>query len=103
MQFRELMARAASINLRLKKRPIFSSAFDQDYTHQILVGQHPATVELLEESKENELGKIMYWCYEDIIPMISDKERNFVVSHIKDGKYSLILDRHGKFVRAPPS
>jgi hypothetical protein len=101
-QFRELMARAASINLRLKAGPIFTFAFDEDYADQILIAQHPDIVELVEETQENKLGEILHWCFEDILPMIPENERDFVVSHIKDGRYSLILDSHGKFVLNSP-
>jgi hypothetical protein len=101
-QFLELMAHAASINLRLKESPVFASAFDDDHTNQVLLAEHPKKVELIEESSENDLGKILHWCYEGIIPMIPEEERELVVSHIKDGRYSLLLDSEGKFVRNPP-
>ena len=101
-QFLELMARLASINLRLKDRPVFASVFDHNWANQILIAEHPANVELLEEGPENELGKILHWCYEGIIPMIPEGERDFVISHIKEGKYSLILNPQGKFISNPP-
>jgi hypothetical protein len=101
-QFRELMARAAEINLRLKDRPIFGSRFDKDYAHQILTADVPNKVTLVEQAPEAKLGEILHWCYEDIIPLVSDGERDLVATHIKEGKYSLLLDQDGNFIRNPP-
>jgi len=102
LQARELMARAASINLRLEEGPVFASDFDENYCRQILLARTPRKVILKDESELNALGRILYWCFEDILPMMPDEERPMVADHLRAGQYSLLLDREGVFIKNPP-
>jgi len=102
LQARELMARAASIHLRLKQGPVFASNFDENFHHQILLARTPRQVVLKKESEVNALGQLLYWCFEDILPMLPDEERPMVADHLRAGQYSLLLDREGVFIKNPP-
>ena len=100
IQFRELMARLAYVNLQLKSRPVFRSSLNEngDYRIEAVL---PTTCEIVHDKAK--LGRIMSAVLGTFLPSITPRhgDRDQFLSALNSGDATFLFDEHGKFSSAP--
>lgn len=98
LQIRELMARLAYANIKLKTRPDYFSDINLIKQTYSINAKVPKTV-VLDNLDAIEFGRLMYNCCKDIIAeTISNSEHNDI-ELVKKGLYTFILDNNKNFIK----
>jgi len=97
LQLREVMARVASINSRLRERPSFHTDFSPTKGVGRIQATYTQQVELM-DSDPTTYGKILHSSTEDIIPF-REPEFKQLSDDIKTGYYTFLFDNDGNFLR----
>lgn len=98
LQIRELLARLAYANIKLKNRPEYFSDINllrEEYTIQAKAADY---VEL-DEPSEIEFGRVMYGCCEDILSATVSVSGESDIELVKKGIYTFILDKDKNFIK----
>src|SRR5207249_3302153 len=96
VQLRELMAHMAWINLRIEKRPAFSTFFSEKDQSFTIRAEHPQQIELRDAEPE-EFGNIMHTVFGDLfgkLPGLDEEGAN----HIRSGRWTFLFRPDGSFV-----
>ncbi|HXE89916.1 MAG TPA: hypothetical protein VNK82_03035 [Terriglobales bacterium] len=95
LQLREIAARLASINIQLSERPRFFSEFDRISGEYKIVAYRPEVWQL--ENWQHQIhGAIMHHICQDLVVGV---ERDVILSGLKTGRYTFLLDKRGSFLR----
>ena len=89
IQFREIMAHLATLNLRLKKRPIFRSEFDLLHGQYKIIADLPQSLEI-DDPDPKFFGKIFYACCEDILSQGQNSSLDQMKNDILEGKVTFL-------------
>ncbi|HEV2299219.1 MAG TPA: hypothetical protein VGR72_11960 [Candidatus Acidoferrales bacterium] len=96
LQLREIVAEFAAINIHLAERPRFSSDIDLISEEYEIIGHRP-THWYLENWKPEIRGGIMHHICKDMVVNTPDREQ--ILSNIRTGRYTFLVDEDGKFLR----
>lgn len=100
IQLRELLARLASFNIRLKSRPVYSSNVNlEEHTHTI-------DVELAERPEFTEnggeiFGRLMQSLLSHVLAQLEfagGEDRDSVIQHMEEGNWTFLFNDEGEFL-----
>jgi len=98
IQLREIMARLAYINLKLRERPIFYPEFDlKEGLYRMSV--HTSSMVALDNYQQSEFGIILYSCCKNVISNLpnSDSYKKRLEDQAKKG-YTFLFDAQEHFI-----
>jgi hypothetical protein len=98
MQLRELMARAAAINMKLLERPVFATAVN-DSGGVLLRAFLPPSFPQIEKITSKELGLVVYGATMPAIKTARDKHGKLLGERVKHGRAGFLYRRDGSFIR----
>ncbi len=96
LQLREWMARAALINIKLKRRPRFVSTFNEQTGECAISADLPEKPEL-EPWSPAEFGALHYAACKDILALMDNSDIEAIKKHVQDGRYTFLFDDEGRF------
>jgi hypothetical protein len=96
LQLREVMARLAYANLLLKTRPVFSSQFFPKGGY-VIAAEIPDVIERDDED-DTIFGQVFHAAAKNVIAEVQESEREKLVSRVKSGRWTFLLDDEGKFI-----
>lgn len=101
IQFRELLADMAFINLHLKERPVFRTEVDAMGKCHI-AAEHSATCELIDFDKTVR-GKLLSHVWRPFLPVIEPLrgDREQFLRSMETGNASFLFDDNGQFISTP--
>ena len=107
MQLRELMGRAAAINMKLRERPRFATAVN-DSGGVLLRAFLPPAFPRIRKITSKELGLVVYGATMPLIKTLRDKHGRLIGERVKKGQAGFLFRRDGRFIRdsivpIPPS
>jgi hypothetical protein len=98
VQLRELMARFALINLKLKERPQFATSV-HDSGLVRLVARLPGSRPQIEKISRKDFGAVLYGAMLPISNTIRGKHGKRLGARIKAGRVSFLYDNKGRFIK----
>ena len=98
IQLRELMARFALINMKLKERPIFKTA-----VHELgmvrLVAELPQRPPRIHKIARKEFGLVLYGAILPAVSTIRDPQGKLLGARVKQGRVSFLYDNQGRYIK----
>ena len=95
LQLREILSRLSFINLNLKERPKFYSSFNNN--RYSIDAEIPDVLEF-QENGNFKYGDILYSSCSDIVRNLANKDKEFILEKLKEGRYTFLFDEKGKFI-----
>lgn len=95
LQLRELMIRAAVVNVELKERPEFVSSFGAE--GHIIYANRPATVET-ERLPPEVFGAFLDGACGHIVDLLGSDEAALIHSNMRTGRWTFLFDANNKFI-----
>ncbi len=98
IQLREIFVRFAYANLRLKNRPRFASALDEEKGFRI-VARRSSSIEF-EPGNAADYGKMLYSATKPILDHMHNPDIDQIKQRVREGNMTFLFDDKGKFIKS---
>lgn len=96
LQYREILARLAHINVNLKNRPVYYTNVNIE-TGCVIKAKIPKTVEY-ENKGEYNYGEFLYGGCHDILTQLPHENKEMIIENVKKGSWTFLFNENGEFI-----